>query len=777
MIQDATLRALFKAESEEHLQQLDDNLLRLEKSPDDQSLLDEAFREAHSLKGAARMLGLTSVQAWAHKLEEPLNTARRAGHLAMDSLAELTQNLQQLRNRVTEALGEKVVVPHGGGVLEASAKYQAKGSTNSAFTAPPSTTQPDANISAAPMALPGAQPHLEDASGVNPAHANRPPGTPAPISHASEMAGGVAGGGAGEVVGEVAGATATTPFKIELVRVDTQKLDALMALTGELAVTRTRISGCSADLDMFHDMLSTLARDPALAARLAPLEAELAQLHVRLADESARLDASVDTLSEAVRAVRLLPLADLFRLFPRLVRDLAAELKKEVELCLEGEEIQADKRILEAMKDPLMHMLRNAIAHGIELPEVRVQAGKPRQGQLRIRASLQADRIVIEVADDGRGLDLDAIRRAAAVRGIASEAVLAGMQPAEVNALIFSPGLSTAAFATEIAGRGVGMDVVRTNVEDLNGTLEVDSSQGKGTRITARLPRSLSSLRVLLVEADGHTYGLPADAVSRIRLHRPAERFSLEGRQVLLHEGLPVPVACLPDLLELPGRDQGGVSSDEARPCVFMTLGTATFGVFVNSLDEEQEIVVKPLGDLFPRVRNVTGACILKSGDICMVLNPADLFSSLARDKGGSRVRPSVPALPETQPNAQASQRKRILLAEDSITTRAQEIRILEGAGYAVTPAANGLDAFRTLMTQPFDAVVSDINMPRMDGLELTERIRRIPKFAELPIILVTSLATDEDRQHGLEAGANAYITKPEFDQRLLLECLQRFVG
>ncbi|MFY9327563.1 MAG: response regulator [Georgfuchsia sp.] len=722
MIEDDKLRDLFKAESEEHLQHLDDALLGLEKTPADQELLEEAFREAHSLKGAARMLGLSAIQAPAHRLEDELNVARHgAQSLNAETIARMSGELSEIRLLVADAV--------------------AVGDAN----------KPDATL---------VQKAMPD-SAVALATAIVPPGA---VTSQTEQ--------------EPESQTPAAPFRIESVRVDTQKLDGLMTHAGELTVTRTRVARRVADIDVLIDLAEEWARresvchsgagtEDAGAAqeRLGRMGALLGRLRAGVAEDSARLDTIAGELESGIRNIRLLPLSNVFRLFPRLVHDLGIEKGKEVELLVEGEETNADKRILEEIKDPLMHMLRNTVDHGIELPQEREKVGKPRVGKVRIRASQTANSVTIEVSDDGCGLDEKAIRRAATKHGLVSEEALAAMNSADIQSLIFIPGMTTAGFVTDVSGRGVGMSVVRANVERLKGSIRLQSTPGKGTSITILLPVTLATVRVLIVEVNGHSYGLPAECVQVMKMIAPDDVFSIEGRDAFLHEGRPVSVARLADLLELPQAANRDASA--ASPCAVLSLGGEPFGVFVDALCDEQEVVLKPQSALLERVRNVAGATILDSGEICMVLNAQDLLGSM--HKG------ATPAV-STEAIEAERQKKAILLAEDSITTRMQEAHILENAGYEVVTAVDGLDAWNKLATHAFDAVVTDINMPNLDGLALTGKIRREARYAALPIILVTSLASDQDKRRGLEAGANAYITKPAFDQQILLDCLERLI-
>jgi len=422
-------------------------------------------------------------------------------------------------------------------------------------------------------------------------------------------------------------------------------------------------------------------------------------------------------------------------------------------------------------------MLRNAIDHCIEAPEERERRGKPRTACIRIQAYQTATNIVIEVSDDGRGLDLEAIKRTALRRRIAREDELAAMAPAQVQALIFASGFSTSPLVTDVSGRGVGLDAVRANVERLKGSIQVESSPGAGCLFRVQLPITLATVRVLIVSVNGRICALPVEYVQSMRMVSPQEIFSMEGRETIVLDAHPVSVARLADLLEWRTeasslRTQGPEPSlvfqaPSLRPCIILSMGAEQLGLFVDALLDVQEVVLKPHSTILKRVRNVSGATILETGEVCIVLHPHDLLRTVQRR-----------AAPVTLERAMAEpERTRvILLVEDSITTRTQEKRILEGGGYEVITAVDGVDAFDKLSARPFDAVVADIQMPNMDGLTLTAKIRQDKRYQELPIILVTALATEEDKRKGIEVGANAYITKPTFDQQVLLDTLKRLV-
>lgn len=766
MIDDPELQRLFKAESEEHLASLDANLLRLEKTPDAPALLDEAFRESHSLKGAARMLGLDRVESTAHGLEDILNAARKgAAPLTPATIERLNAALAELRHHVQEALAGEPPPAAPDAVLPVPQRgFPSVTPTFPPGAAPPPVASVNPPVAATPPAATSPQPVASAATTEQsePAAPVAGANKPAPEATASDPA------GAGE------------PFRIETVRVETRKLDELLTQVGELSVIQGRTQHRRLLMDELLELWTVFARrrtptrtgnhgDAREAEARQRFGGLLKQARDALVGDDTRLESTVTLLEDQVRGIRLLPLSTVFAMFPRMVRDLAHEQGKAVELVLEGGDITVDKRILEEIKDPLMHLIRNAIDHGIEAPAERERTGKPQSATVWLRALREDAGVLLEVRDDGRGLDWAAIRREAGERGIVDAAALAAMTPQQLQQMIFSSGFSTSRYVTELSGRGVGLDVVRVNVERLKGSIRLESRPEQGLSVQLRLPLSLATTRLLLASAGGRLYGLPVEFIHTSRRVGSAEIFTLEGRAAVLLEGEPIIVARLADLLELPG-EKTGAAAAKVLACIVLQVGEERLGLLADDLLDEEEVVPKPLGAPLKRVRNVSALAMLGSGEICAVLNPADLLRSAHKLVGAGRE-----TVGEVHPT-QAAARPSVLLAEDSALIRAMEKRILEDGGYEVVAAVDGADALNLLGSRPFAAVVSDITMPNMTGLTLTERIRAEPRYQELPVILVTSLASDEDKRRGLEAGANAYIPKPTFDQRVLLETLKRLI-
>ena len=700
MIEDKELRDLFKTEAGEHVQRLSDGLLRLEKDPKESAALEEVFREAHSLKGAARMVGVVDVEEMAHKLEDMFGAVKKgAVTLTSEIIDSMFKTLDTIRKLVHEAVtGE----PSGVKVSEESV-YSL-------------SLTPDSKLK-------------------------------------------------------------SSEFRIETVRVDTKMLDALMTQTGELTVTKAHISSRIPEIGEIIEIVEELEkRNVEFGVRSAELKSKLQNLKSKISGDSSRLDFISDRLDDSIRKIRLIPLSAIFNLYPRMVRDIAREQSKDVNLIIEGGDTVADKRIVEEMKDPLMHIIRNSIDHGIEKPDEREKKGKPRIGTITLKGMQTASNIIIEVSDDGKGLDIEAVKQAAVKRNICSEAELSGMTKAQIESLIFKSGFSTSTFVSDVSGRGVGLDVVRTNVERLKGSVALESYPDKGCRFRIKLPVTLSTMCVMITAIGGRRYAIPVEYVEMSRMITHDEIFTVAGRQTIKIDSQPISVAHLSNVLQVRG-SESGVRSEDSRlpthdsklkkPCIILSVNNERMGVIVDELLDEQEVVLKPQSLILKRVRNVSGVTILATGEVCMVLNPNDMLKTLRRQE--------APTPPEI-PTEKEVRKKTILLVEDSIVTRTQERRILEGAGYNVVIAVDGIDALNKLSSQPFDAVISDIVMPNMDGLTLTEKIRKDTKYKELPVILVTTLSSDEDRKKGMDVGANAYIAKPTFDQKMLLEIMERLI-
>jgi len=484
------------------------------------------------------------------------------------------------------------------------------------------------------------------------------------------------------------------------------------------------------------------------------------------ADDTSRVSMVVADLQEQAMELRMLPVSTVFNTFPRAMRDLARQYKKDVDLVIEGGDTELDKKVLEEINDPLIHIMRNAVDHGIEPAEDRIAAGKPAKGTIRMAARQEGDHIVIEVSDDGRGIDPDAVRAAAVRKGYISEAEVKAMSDREAKYLIFEKGFSTSAIITEISGRGVGMDVVREFiVEKLKGSLDVHSTLGEGTTFRLTIPLTLAIIRALMLRVGDRVFALPTASVEETLRVEPSEIIKVEGREVIRRQRRTVPLVPLSEILSVPAHGHEGVKI----PIATIGFSGHRMGFIVDALVGEQQIVIKTLGSHLRKVENVAGVTILGAGEVVPILNVPDLMDN-ARHRAGQRVGGQVVEKERTGP-------LKILICEDSFTTRELERSIFEAAGYEVEVAMDGAQGLAKLKEGlEVDAVVSDVQMPNMTGFELTRAIKNDPSLEEIPVIIVTSLERDEEKAEGIEAGADAYITKSVFNQDTLLDTVERLI-
>ena len=814
-IEDEELRTLYRDASKDHLHKLEAGLLHLEKHLNDSAKLKELLRATHSLKGDSRMLGVQDAETLTHHMEDLLSTVEQGQRAFTPTLCDcLYQGLDAVRKIAHEAVTgdpSEVSVFH---VLAQLMSADNSPAVEQPFESDVGLSEPPASQGDKALRDEIADPSfvpkpISLASEPDPTENGHPHSngehnsqeldilalpmeselkTDTPVGFVKK-----------EAASSVQFASGSESYHIDTVRVEAPKLDALMTQAGELAVTKRLITRRTDDIDKLLSFWEEWTRE-ALVNRLTtgnlgreseskalrPLQTVqqlnegrlehlgelLKQLHTNAYEDSARLESLSNDLESGIFKLRQLPLSSMFSLFPRMVRDLAKEQGKNINLVLEGGETQADKRILEEMKAPLTHIIRNAIDHGIELPSERIAAGKPAMATIRLKAYQSGNSIGLEVIDDGRGLNLESIRRTAVRRGLHSESDLAKMSPEQVQALIFAPGFSTRTSVTEISGRGVGLDVVRVNVERLKGSIQVHSTTAQGCTFRFTLSTSLATTSALILTVNQTPYAIPVEFVDLMMRVDRQDIFALEDKPTITLQDSPLSVAWLSDLLDLPvsvavhSQDMSSVA--KSTPCVVLRVGSERLGVFVDELVDQQDIVLKPHSKLIKRVRNIAGATILGSGEVCMVLSPQDLIKSVQGKVSDALAPDRAIAAKDTQP--------KVLLVEDSVPIRTQVRRILEGAGYCVTTAVDGLDGFDKLQDDMFDAVVSDVEMPNLSGLELTTQIRQQTKYAGLPIILVTTLAKEEDKRRGADAGANAYITKGDFDQSLLINTLRSLI-
>ncbi len=568
----------------------------------------------------------------------------------------------------------------------------------------------------------------------------------------------------------------------ETVRVSPERLGELLSTSEEMLALAGRQSGAATQWKPLEDALIEL-RDDLRRARqtsraeglerapggeevmrridrgLAVVQSLSAWSIDRQRDDAAAWRASAvlaREIAERSRALRVVPFGSLEPSLDRTARDAGAAVGKPVELRLRGGAIEIDRRVRDGLRDPLLHLLRNAVDHGLEAPEVRATAGKSPVAIIEIVASLAGRDLCITVEDDGAGIDVDAVRATAASRGLGE----ATASQAELFSLLYEPGFTTRGAVTPLSGRGVGLDIVRQRVAEMHGRVEVESRPGRGARFTLVVPFDLSIVRGLIVRAGDAVFVIVTTAIVRLQRVASADLRAAAGRLYLQDASGLVPLADLDAVLGLPWRARGSAIDDGPRPCVVLAAGDRRVALRVDALIEERDVVIRPLGARVRRAAFVSGATVIGDGEVAPVLDVADLVR-LARPT-------------QTQEAVEVPQRRRVLVVDDSVTTRQLERSILEAAGYEVDVARDGQEAWERLASgEAFDLVVSDVEMPRLDGFQLVSRVRAAARTARLPVVLITARDSDADRRHALEVGASAYVVKGGFDQEALLDILE----
>jgi two-component system chemotaxis sensor kinase CheA len=551
----------------------------------------------------------------------------------------------------------------------------------------------------------------------------------------------------------------------ETVRISATRLGSIFLRAEEMLSVKQAMARHAADLRELQALQGAWKKE---RAKADPFKQKLDTMCAAAAPESLHAGERVDALLTEIRTALMMPFSVLLELFPRMVRDLAAEEGKEVTWEIRGEDTQIDRRVLEEIKDPLIHIARNSISHGIETPAERKKRGKPRAGTVSLSIEqVESDKVELTMSDDGAGVDLEQVKAAAVARGFLTDADAAALNDQDALELIFLSEVSTSPMITDISGRGLGLAIAREKIENVGGLLSVETTRGSGTVLRVQIPLTLATFRGVLVRSRGQTFVIPTANVDQVlRVNRSMVVY-LSRRESIPIDGRAVSLVNLGDVLGLkkvPDEESGA----ESWPAIVLLVSGTRIAFRIDEVLGEQEVLVKTLGKQLARVRNISGATVLVTGDVVLILNPSDLLKSVSLATG--------PAPGEDALESRDATPRKILVVEDSVTSRTLLKSILESAGFQVKTAVDGVEAFASLRVDEFDLIVSDIDMPRMNGFALCEKVRGFAQTADLPIVLVTSLESREDRERGIDAGANAYIVKSSFDQSNLLEVVKRLI-
>ena len=747
----------FLVESFELIEQIDHDLVELESNPDDLELLNRIFRVAHTVKGSSSFLNFDTLTELTHHMEDVLNKARH-GELkitadvmdvvlkSVDMMKGLLVSIRDNGNDSSSGIDISQICPQLTAISEGQSPTSATPAPEpAAADMPPSAIPEDID----PNTLSEDQINAEierllkvrkaedearraaKASGGGAAPATATAAAPDKPDATDKLAAATKPAGDGANAPAKASANASD----QTIRVEVGRLDYLMNLVGELVLSKNRLLTIYNDVEERYDGEQFLEELNQVVSSLS-----LVTTDVQL----------------AVMKTRMQPVAKVFNKFPRVVRDIGRDLNKQIDLIISGEETELDKSIVEEIGDPLTHIIRNSCDHGIEDPATRKAAGKPEKGTIELKAYNEGNHIVIEIIDDGKGIDADAIRIKAVERGIISENEADTMSNKEIYSIIFRPGFSMAAKVTNISGRGVGMDVVKTNVEKLHGVIDIDSEIGKGTTLKLKIPLTLAIIQSLLVGTQEEIYAIPLANVNETVRVSVDNIYTIEGKNVLR---LRDEVLSLVRLSDLFGVKQVLESGDQTY-VVVISVAETKLGIIVDNLIGQEEIVIKSLGSYLANIDGIAGGTIRGDGRVTLIVDVGVIMDMAKEVKVDIKSSMSAEA---TQKAKESPADYKVLVVDDSKMDRTIISKALAPTGITLIEATNGLEALNIIKSgeHAFDAVLIDIEMPKMDGYTLAGEIRKYSKYRNLPLIAVTSRTSKSDRLRGVEVGMTEYITKP----------------
>lgn len=775
---------LFRMEADNQLNILTQGLLSLEQG--DKAGLEAMMRAAHSLKGAGRIVGINAAVAVAHAMEDCFVAAQRSqvtlGGTQVDFLLQGVDVLTRIaqssdadlpawegeRAAVVEAVVgdlKSILAPRAPAEAPVPVAPPAPAPTHR-HSPPPAPVAPPAPPAPHPAPVIEPPPPAAAASASAPAPVVPPPPASRPAADAAKA--------------ERADA--------RTLRVTAENLNRLLGLAGEslvesrwlrpfgVAVSRLKrlhyeLAGT---IEQLRDRIEAGHSGEHLKESLLESQRRLALCREYLGgrlDELDTYDRRSTNLAQRLYgealAVRMRPFSDGITGFPRMVRDVARALGKEVRLVIAGEETQVDRDVLEKLEAPLGHLLRNAVDHGIELPEVRTAAGKPPGGTITLEARHQAGVLLVAVSDDGRGADPEAIREAVVRKKLVAAETAPRLSDAELLEFLFLPGFTMKETVTEISGRGVGLDVVQSMVKAVRGAVRAASTPGRGMRFQLQLPLTLSVVRALLVDVAGEPYAIPLGFITRTLRLPESEIASTEGRQHFAFEGRRVGLLAAHQVLGKPGAPRGA-----SLPVVILGEPDRRYGIVVDAFIGERELVVQPLDPRLGKVQDIAAGSLMEDGSPVLIVDVEDLVRSVEKAAAAGTLGTVHAAAAAAKLSG-----KRVLVVDDSLTVRELERKLLETRGYSVEIAVDGMDGWNAVRTGTFALVISDVDMPRLDGVELTKLIKRDPKLRGLPVMIVSYKDREEDRRRGLDAGADYYLTKGSFHDETMLNAVHDLIG
>ncbi len=738
--------AQFLSEAKEHLIKLNDDLLELEKNPDDKDTINRVFRSAHTIKGSSKMMKLNAISDVAHKLEDALDALRQKKIRHSQEISDLYFKGVDTISGMLEIVASGKEVQEGEYSICKELERVAQGQMHMPKT--PESEDPAKRVTEHKVVA-----ELDDLT-----HDIAVEKDPADESERRKSTRGS-----------------------DTLRISENKLDGLIKLMGEVVSTHSRMRRRVYRIKEIEKLSKKNAEIISKLGTEAPPDKKDQEMMLHIADtlysdvknfisdireEGNVFETLTGELQDRSLEMRMLPLSTIFNGFHRVVRDVARDFEKEVDFLVEGGDTELDKKIIEKIGDPLIHMVRNSVDHGIETPEERVKKGKPRRGIIRLSARYEGGSVFVELNDDGAGVSVQRIKERALKKRMFDEEALKSIPDTEILNLIFHPGFSTSDMITDISGRGVGMDVVKRNIcDDLKGAIQVKTKEGRGTAFHIRLPLTMAIMHVLVVSISDMVFAIPSHFVKEVVRVREEDIINVvDKRAIRLREQI-IPVADLNNILGLPSISGG---NENGRLILIVAGGSERQGLIIDNLLQEEDRTIKPLPAHMKDIDLISGVTVSGSNEIDNVLNIPKIMEAAKEVKVAEYIK---------QHAHKDKQVINILVVDDSVSTREIEKSILESYGYRVSLAEDGMEALEYAMKTKFDLVVTDIEMPMLDGFSLTEKLKNDENYKDTPVILVSSRDKEEDKKRGLMVGADAYIVKGDFDQTNLLDAIQSLVG
>lgn len=746
----------FLIESFELIDQLDQDLVELETRPQDLDLLNRIFRVAHTIKGSSSFLGFETLTYLTHNMEDVLNKARKGDleitHEIMDVILESTDLMKALLEsiKVTGSDYQDNQINLSVKKLQAISDGESIDETSQTQTdeEPQNNQEEDYSHLSEEEVEKEIKRLLKERQELDrqKRQSKKAQASQTPAQETEKVEDKASKPKEQESAKKQEEKAPSTTIE-QTVRVDVKRLDHLMNLIGELVLGKNRLLRVHRDIsDKYNNNT--------------------------LSDELNQIVSSISTVTTdlqlAVMKTRMLPIVKVFNKFPRMVRDLARELNKNIELIMSGEETELDKSIIEEIGDPLVHIIRNSCDHGIETPQDRVQQGKGEMGKIELKAYNEGNHIVIEIQDDGKGLDPEGLKKKALEKGLISERDALSMHDKEAFSLIFKAGFSTAASITNISGRGVGMDVVKTNIEKLNGIIDIESQLGVGTTLKLKIPLTLAIIQALIVGVQEEFYAIPLSSVLETVRISQEEIHTVDGKSVLTLRDEILPLMHMSNIFDI----QNDFGNSNEIYVVIVGLAEQKIGMIVDSLIGQEEVVIKSLGEYLKNIQGIAGATVRGDGKITLIVDVVAVME-MGRD-----IKVNLNKIMEEKRFENANRTLSdftILVTDDSATYRHAAVNYLQEFGFQTLEAQDGVEALDLLKTskQRIDAVLVDIEMPKMDGYTLANEVRKINRFKGTPLIAVTSLNSKGDRIKGAESGMTEYISKP-YSKEYLINVLKR---